>query len=235
MNQANNLDSSEIYKFSKQANAWWDLNGPAQPLHIINPVRLDFVRQQVNLDNKTVLDVGCGAGIFSEVMAKSGAKVTGLDASQEMIDVAVEHAATESLAIEYRQSTAENFASYNRTFDIITCMELIEHVPSPSSLLAACSKMLNPSGKLFISTINRTPQAFALAIVGAEYIMKILPKKTHQYSKFIKPSEISDSLSENDLHISAISGIKYNPIMKNANLASDVKVNYILMAEKYAA
>jgi 2-polyprenyl-6-hydroxyphenyl methylase/3-demethylubiquinone-9 3-methyltransferase len=233
MNHATNIDTAEVSKFSNLSPQWWDLDGPCAPLHVLNPVRLKFIQQHCKLANKTILDVGCGAGILSESLATAGAKVVALDASAELIASARTHAAVQQLHIDYRHSTIEDYLlTTPQPFDAITCMELIEHVPDPSKLIAACAQLLKPGGQMFISTLNRTPKAYALAIIGAEYILQLLPKQTHDYKKFIRPAELAQMLSKNQLQLKTLAGVKYQPFTKTASITNDVSVNYMAYASK---
>jgi len=232
MSEYVNADTNEIAKFSQLAKQWWDMEGPCKPLHIINPVRLLYVQQRVELGQKKVLDIGCGGGIFSESLAEQGASVMGLDMSEAALKVAKEHAQAKSLPIHYVQSTAEEFADLHpRQFDVVTCMELLEHVPDPANLIKACARLVKPGGHLFFSTINRTLKAYGLAILAAEYLLQMLPKGTHDYAKFIKPSELSRWLRDAGLKINDIKGIVYQGIIDKASLSENIEVNYILHAQ----
>lgn len=233
MHYANNVDVSEVEKFSTMASKWWDKDGPCAPLHILNPCRLQFIQQYCNLNGKNVLDVGCGGGILSYSMATCHAQVIGIDASKELIEVAKNKAQQQNVNITYHDMTIEDFAqNTNIKFDVITCMELMEHVPEPQTLLTNCAELLKPQGQLFISTINRTPKAYALAIVAAEYVLKILPQNTHEYKKFIRPAELDEMLRTANLQLINMSGIKYNPFSKHACLDKSVDVNYLAYAIK---
>lgn len=233
VNYSPNIDTAEIEKFSAMANQWWEPNGPCAPLHILNPTRLQYVQQHVQLENKNVLDVGCGAGILSESLALQGAKVVGIDAGADVISAAKAHSALKSIHIDYFVTSIEEYAQ-NQTelFDVITCMELIEHVPDPTQLINACAQLLKPGGKLFISTLNRTPKAYAFAIIGAEYLLKMLPKHTHDYKKFIRPSELAIMLRNANLQLTDLKGIKFQPFTKTAQLDDDISVNYVAYAIK---
>ena len=221
----------EVEHFANLADLWWDPEGPLATLHIINIPRLEFIKQHDKLSNRSVLDIGCGAGILTESLAKEGAMVTGIDAGQQVINAAIEHATASKLDITYIHSTGEEFAeTCNEQFDVITCMELLEHVPNPESLIAACKKLIKPGGKLFFSTIHRNPKSFLYAIVAAEYIFKLLPKNTHQYSNFIRPSELDNALRNQQLKLLHLSGISFNPLFKHAKLSTNVQVNYIAYA-----
>lgn len=230
MGTTTQLDQAEVDKFNKLANEWWQPNGAGKLLHILNKPRLAYINRQVKLANKTVLDLGCGGGILTESLAQAGAAVTGIDPAPDMIAVASQHAAQQQLQINYSVATAEEFcqhpANLNR-FDIITCMEMLEHVADINSVLAACAALLKPNGVIFFSTLNRTPKAYLLAILGAEYILQLLPKQTHDYQKFIKPAELQNALSNHDLHLKDLMGIKFNPLLNSAALTTDVGVNYL--------
>lgn len=233
MNHTCNVDTQEISKFSALASDWWQLDGPCAPLHALNPARLKFILQHSNLQNKVVLDIGCGAGILTESLAQHGAVLTGIDASTEIIAAAEQHATMQQLSINYAVDTAESFAvKHAAQFDIITCMELIEHVPDPQQLIQDCYQLLKPGGQLFLSTLNRTPKSYAFAIIGAEYIMNVLPKHTHDYKKFIKPSELAELLRKAQFSLQDLSGINYNAFSKSATLCQDVNVNYLAYAIK---
>lgn len=230
----NNVDASEIAKFSAMAERWWDLHGEFKPLHDINPIRANYIDGRSPVAEKKLIDVGCGGGILSEAMAQRGAIVTGIDMAEAPLDIARKHAKASSLEIEYKRSTAENFSqSHAEKFDIISCLEMLEHVPDPQSVVNACAKLTNKNGDLYFSTINRTVKAWGFAVVAAEYILKLLPKGTHDYEKFIKPSELAQFIRRAGLEVVDISGITYNPISKHYALsATDVSVNYLIHARK---
>jgi len=229
-----NVKSSEIEHFNNQAAFWWDENGPFKTLHHINPVRTDYVRKFVELKGKKVLDVGCGGGVFSESMAANGADVTAIDLAQESLEVAKLHLYESHMKINYKNQSVEDFAIENPdTFDVIVCMEMLEHVPDPQSIIEACSKILKAGGWLFLSTINRSPNAMMLGIFVAEHVMGLVPKGTHHYSQLIKPSELSLGVEKAGLTTKDICGMKYNPISTNAWLdKQDVSINYLLAAQK---
>ena len=233
-----NVNPAEVAKFSALANRWWDPDGPQAPLHVLNPARLGYVSARHPLRGARVLDVGCGGGLLSEAMAREGARVLGLDLSPELIDIAKLHRLESTqggaiLDLEYRVQAVEALADAEPgTFDAITCMEMLEHVPEPGSILEACARLLKPGGRLFVSTINRTPAAFALAIVGAEYIAGLLAKGTHDYRSFIKPSEITRVLRAVGLDVEDASGLHYDPLRKSARVAPGTRVNYLLSARK---
>ncbi|MDF2867197.1 MAG: ubiG 2 [Gammaproteobacteria bacterium] len=227
-----NVDSTEIAKFSELAAHWWELDGPCKPLHIINPVRLNFVQQHLDLQGKKVLDIGCGGGIFSESLAMQGAQVTGIDMSEAALAVAKTHCQDKSLQLNYLCVSAEEFATQNfRQFDVITCMELLEHVPDPITLVQTCANLVKPGGDLFFSTINRTLKAYLLTILAAEYIAKLLPKGTHDYAKFIRPSELCAWLRYAELEVKTIRGINYQALTDKAQLTRNIDTNYILHAK----
>lgn len=227
-----NIDQQELDKFSKMAASWWDLNGDFKPIHQLNPLRLNYILQHSNgLNGKKVLDVGCGGGILSESMAKSGANVTGIDMSPQPLAVAKQHAQDNNLIIDYQQSTIEDFLQQHQQlqaekFDVITCMEMLEHVPDPLSIIRSCRQLLKPDGVLFMSTINRTLKAWALVVIGAEYILKMLPQGTHDYEKFIKPSELLAYCDQVGLTCQQLKGYHYNPLTGNFWLNDDVSANY---------
>lgn len=228
-----NVNPQEIAKFGALASRWWDPNGPQRPLHELNPARLDYVRRHRALRGLRVLDVGCGAGLLSEAMAGEGARVTGIDLSPELIDVAQLHLLESGREAEYRVVSAEDLAAERPgTYDVVTCMEMLEHVPDPASVLRACFSLLKPGGMLLLSTLNRTPAAFALAIVGAEYVARILPKGTHDYRSFIKPSELAAALRTAGFELRDVSGLSYNPITRRAAITGNAAVNYLMAAEK---
>lgn len=229
-----NIDMNEIEKFSQLASEWWDPNGKCKPLHIINPLRVEYVTTCCGtLTEKDILDVGCGGGILSESLAKLGANVTGLDLAEESLNVAKNHAQQNQLTINYIKSSIEDHAQQpNIQYDIITCMELLEHVPDPSSIIAACAKLLKPQGKLFLSTINRNHKAKLLLIYGAEYISRLVPKGTHDFDRFIRPSELMDLVEKAGLRPKDIIGMEYHLLKNQFRLGKNVDINYILMAEK---
>lgn len=227
----NNTDAEEIAHFATMANHWWDIHGPLRTLHDINPTRLAFIAQYTSLKDKTVLDVGCGGGILSEVLAKAGANVTGIDQEPQAIHVAAEHAKKNRLAIHYECIPVEILVEKPERYDMITCMEMLEHVPYPAKIIQSCIQLLKPQGKLFLSTINRTLKAYALTIVGAEYLFNLIPKHTHQYERFIRPSEMAEWLRQQDFNITAFAGLHYNPCTHNASLTDDLSMNYLAVAE----
>jgi len=229
-----NTDQQEINKFSAIASSWWDPEGDLKTLHHINPLRLNYIDQHTDrLKNKTVADIGCGGGILAESMANIVAIVTAIDASEEAIQIAQLHQSETHSTVVYRQSTAESLAAtHSRQYDVVTCMELLEHVPSPESVIGACARLVKPGGYVFFSTLNRTAKAYTFAVVGAEYILNLLPKGTHDYTKFIKPAEMAHWIRQNDLVLKDLSGMSYNPINHEASLSSDLKVNYLISSQR---
>lgn len=226
-----NFDPAELEKFAGLADQWWDAEGPQKPLHALNPVRLQYVASRVALSGKRVLDIGCGGGLLSEALAGTGAQVTAIDLGAELIAVASEHARQGGVAVDYRLVSAEDLAVQEPgRFDVITCMEMLEHVPDPSSILAACRALLKPGGQLFLSTINRTPAAFAVAIVGAEYIARLLPRGTHGYQEFITPAELGRWVREQGFDVEDVSGMTYEPWAGRARLSRSTAVNYLMAA-----
>ncbi|MEL0056183.1 MAG: bifunctional 2-polyprenyl-6-hydroxyphenol methylase/3-demethylubiquinol 3-O-methyltransferase UbiG [Methylophilaceae bacterium] len=227
----NNTDELEILKFNNLAHKWWDNTSEFKPLHDINPLRVDFIKSKVDLKGKRVLDIGCGGGILAEALAREGAEVTGIDQGERVIKIAKLHSLESQLNIDYQQINIENFIKKNKhKFDVITCLEMLEHVPDPASVIKACSQILKPDGKLFLSTINRNPKSFLFAIIGAEYILKLLPKGTHTYEKFITPSELRDYCNQSNLKFNDLIGMTYNPIFKTYRLEKDTSVNYLVEA-----
>ncbi len=223
-----NADAGELARFGALAHSWWDPQGPSRPLHELNPHRLRYIERGAELNEARVLDVGCGGGILSEAMARRGARVLGIDLAPELIEVARLHALDAKLALEYRTVAAETLAvEQPAAFDVVTCMELLEHVPDPGSTIAALASLLRPGGTLFVSTLNRTPAAFAVAIVGAEYVARILPRGTHEYLKFIRPSELARWARAAALELEDLAGITYHPLTRSFGLSSDTRVNYL--------
>ncbi len=229
MQNQSNVDHSEIQKFEDLASRWWDREGEFKALHDINPIRLNFINTGSPLEGKRALDIGCGGGILSESMARSGAQVTGIDMGKAPLSVAGLHALEDGLEIDYQQITAEAMAAAQPGgFELVTCMEMLEHVPEPESIVHACTTLVKPGGDVYFSTINRNPKAYALAIVGAEYIMKMLPRGTHDYSKFIRPSELDIWARAAGLELVAISGVSYQPVTGMFRASRDVSVNYMV-------
>ena len=231
--QTLNFDPQEIAKFEELASRWWDPDSEFKPLHEINPLRLEYIDRRASLKGKTVVDVGCGGGILAESMALKGANVLGIDMGKAPLSVASLHKLESGAELEYQQITAEELAEKEAgKYDVVTCMEMLEHVPDPASVIAACSKLVKPDGHVFFSTINRNPKSYLFAIVGAEYIMQMLPKGTHEYSKFIKPSELESWARSADLHLRELTGMSYNLLSKKYSLGHDVDVNYLMHTQK---
>jgi 2-polyprenyl-6-hydroxyphenyl methylase / 3-demethylubiquinone-9 3-methyltransferase len=223
-----NADPAELAKFAALAQSWWDPKGPSKPLHDLNPLRLRYIERTVSLSGKQALDVGCGGGILSEAMARSGAQVLGIDLSQSVLDVAELHALEGKVAVEYRAVAAEDLAQDRpAAFDVVTCMEMLEHVPDPAASVAALAALAKPGGTVIVSTLNRNPLAFAVAIIGAEYLARVLPRGTHEYSKFIRPSELARWGRKAGLELRDLTGISYNPITRSFRLAPNTDVNYL--------
>jgi 2-polyprenyl-6-hydroxyphenyl methylase/3-demethylubiquinone-9 3-methyltransferase len=228
-----NVDTSEVAKFDQAATQWWKRDGEFQTLHDINPLRTNYVNTFTDLVGKRTLDVGCGGGILSESLARRGAIVTGIDMGEANLDAARAHAAEGGLSIDYRQVPVETLASEQPgAFEVITCMEMLEHVPDPSSIVSACAALATPGAWLVFSTLNRNPKAWLTAIVGAEYVLRLIPQGTHDYMKFIKPSELSRWCRAAGLEVVDMKGMSFNPITRDARLTSDVSVNYFLAARK---
>ena len=229
-----NVDPAEIAKFEALAARWWDLDSEFKPLHAINPLRIGWIDERAQLHGKKVADIGCGGGIVAEAMAQRGAAVTGIDMGEAPLKVAQLHSLESGVEVNYRQITAEQLAEEEAgLYDVVTCLEMLEHVPDPSAIVAACAKLLKPGGQVFFSTINRNPKSYLFAIIGAEYLLKMLPKGTHEYKKFIKPSELHQYMRLADLSAQAMTGMTYNPITKKYALTdSDVDVNYLVYATK---
>jgi 2-polyprenyl-6-hydroxyphenyl methylase/3-demethylubiquinone-9 3-methyltransferase len=225
-----NVDHAEVSKFEQLASRWWDPNSEFKPLHEINPLRLDYIDSRAGLDGKTVLDVGCGGGILAESMAARGAKVTGIDMGEAPLEIARLHLLESGLQVDYRRIPVEELATeMPGQFDVVTCMEMLEHVPDPASVIAACAALVKPSGQVFFSTINRNPKSYLFAIVGAEYLLRMLPKGTHDFAKFIRPSELTRWSREAGLDTGDISGMTYNPLTGVYKLdPRDVDVNYMV-------
>jgi 2-polyprenyl-6-hydroxyphenyl methylase/3-demethylubiquinone-9 3-methyltransferase len=230
-----NVSTREIARFEQLASRWWDPDGESRPLHDLNPVRGAYVRARINLPGARVADVGCGGGLLSESLARAGAEVVGIDLGEAVIEVARLHLHESELQVDYRvQSSAALAAAEPGTFDAVCCMELIEHVPDPAALISDLAAMLKPGGKLFISTLNRTPAAFGAAIIGAEYVARLLPRGTHHYRQFLKPSEIARVLREQNIDLDDVTEIAYNPLTRKAKLTKNTAVNYLLGAHKPA-
>lgn len=230
-----NVDPREVEKFAALAHRWWDPESEFKPLHQINPLRLDWIDRTVALARKSALDVGCGGGILAEAMAKRGARVKGIDLSEKALKVAQLHALESNAAVEYEAISAEDLAAREPgAYDVVTCMELLEHVPDPASTVRACAQLARPGGHVFFSTINRNLKAYVFAVVGAEYVLKLLPKGTHDYAKFIKPSELARHCRAAGLEVREIIGMTYNPLARTYALGNDADVNYLLRANRKA-
>jgi 2-polyprenyl-6-hydroxyphenyl methylase/3-demethylubiquinone-9 3-methyltransferase len=228
-----NIDPSEKEKFNQIAEEWWDPNGKFAPLHVINPLRSNFVSEKVDLKNKDVIDVACGGGLLVEALNKFGANVTGIDISDVAINTAQIHAKETNCDVTYIHGEAEDLLPEKKEqFDVVTCLEAIEHVPDPQQLVKTCSELCKPGGTIVFSTINRNPKSFLFAIIGAEYILNLLPKGTHDFKKFLKPSELSNMMRNSNLEVKEIIGMSYNPLTKKYWLGKDVDVNYMIHAEK---
>jgi 2-polyprenyl-6-hydroxyphenyl methylase/3-demethylubiquinone-9 3-methyltransferase len=228
-----NVDQAEIGKFDELAHRWWDPDGEFKPLHDINPLRLEWIERHAGLAGKQVLDVGCGGGILAESMARRGARVTGIDLSDKALRVAQLHLLESNLSVNYEHAMAEEFAAeHPGAFDVVTCMELLEHVPEPESMVAACARLVRPGGQVFFSTINRNPKAYLFAVIGAEYVLNLLPRGTHDYLRFIKPSELSRWSRGAGLRPDELVGMTYNPLTRVYRLGSDCDVNYLLRCSR---
>ena len=224
-----NVDQAEIGKFDDLAHRWWDPEGEFKPLHDINPLRLEWIDRHAQLAGKEVLDVGCGGGVLAEAMARRGARVTGIDLSEKALRVAQLHLLQSKLKILYQKTTTEELAALQPgAFDVVTCMELLEHVPQPESMVAACARLARPGGHVFFSTINRNPKAYLFAVIGAEYVLGLLPKGTHDYQRFIKPSELAHWSRDSGLQPDELVGMTYNPVTRSYRLGRDCDVNYLM-------
>ena len=231
--QSVNVDPAELQKFAALAHRWWDPNSEFKPLHEINPLRLNFIDSKVGLQGKRVLDVGCGGGILSESMSEKGADVMGIDLGEKALKVAQLHRLESGVKVDYRLVSVEDLAQQMpESFDVVTCMEMLEHVPDPAAVVRACAALVKPGGTVFFSTINRNPKAYLFAVIGAEYVLNLLPRGTHEYEKFIKPSELSSWGREAGLSVVGTKGMSYNPLTKHYWLGDDVSVNYILHTVK---
>ena len=224
-----NADPAELEKFGRLAHRWWDPGGEFKPLHEINPLRLDWIAGHARLEKCAVLDVGCGGGILAEAMARRGATVTGIDLSEKALKVAELHLHESRLKVSYEKASVEDFAACHAAqFDLVTCMELLEHVPEPASMVAACARLVRPAGQVFFSTINRNPKAYVFAVIGAEYVLGLLPRGTHDYARFVRPSELARWSRESGLNPLELAGMTYNPITRRYRLGADCSVNYLL-------
>lgn len=230
--KTSNVDHEEIAKFEKLAARWWDPNSEFKALHDINPLRLDYIDRLASLPGKRVLDVGCGGGLLTEAMARRGAAVTGIDMGRSPLSVARLHRLESSLDIDYRQATPEQLAEEQPgSFDIVTCLEMLEHVPDPAAVIAACARLIGNDGRVFLSTINRNPKAYLFAVLGAEYLLNLLPKGTHEYGRFIRPSEMESWARHSGLRLTDLTGMSYNPLTREYRLGRDVSVNYLACFE----
>jgi len=230
-----NADPAELDKFGELAHRWWDPNSEFKPLHDINPLRLDWIDNAIGLSGKRVLDVGCGGGLLSEGMAVRGAEVTGIDLSEKPLGVAKLHLLESGQKVDYRKISAEQMAEeMPGAFDAVTCLEMLEHVPDPASIVASCARLVKPGGQVFFSTINRNPKAYLFAVIGAEYLLQMLPRGTHDFAKFIKPSELTRWCKQSDLEPDELTGMTYNPLTKHYALGRDTDVNYLIRATRNA-
>lgn len=229
-----NVHSEEIEKFGSKAERWWDTSGEFRTLHQVNPLRIQFIREFAEIGGQRIADIGCGGGILSEALARQGAQVLGIDLSPELVDIAELHALEQGVeSVKYQCVSAEALAEREgQSFDLVTCMEMLEHVPRPAAIVSACARLAKPGGKVFFSTLNRNLKAYLLAILGAEYLLRMIPKGTHAYEKFIRPSELAAWARAVDLEPVAIRGIEYNPITRSFRLGSDIDVNYLMAFEK---
>ena len=228
-----NVNPAETGKFDKLAARWWDVDGESRPLHDLNPTRLNYVAERIALQGARVLDVGCGGGILSEALAAAGSSVLGIDLAPRVLDVARLHLHESGQHVDYREVSVEDLArEMPSAFNAITCMEMLEHVPDPGSVISACATLLKPGGRLFLSTLNRTPLAFGAAIVGAEYALNLLPRGTHHYAQFIRPSEVAAALRRAGLQLEDVSGLAYNPLTRRAWIAQSTQINYLACARK---
>ncbi|MDH4273742.1 MAG: bifunctional 2-polyprenyl-6-hydroxyphenol methylase/3-demethylubiquinol 3-O-methyltransferase UbiG [Gammaproteobacteria bacterium] len=230
-----NIDPHEVHKFDSVASRWWDAQSEFKPLHDLNPLRVGYIDRLASLHGKRVLDVGCGGGLLTEAMARCGAQVTGIDVAAAALEVAKLHLLESALEVEYRLSTAEDFALvHSNAYDVVTCMEMLEHVPDPASIVRACASMVKPDGLVFFSTLNRTVKGYALAILGAEYLLRMLPQGTHNYKKFIRPAELDTWVRGAGMALIDMQGIIYNPFTRQYSLGRDLDVNYLCAARKSA-
>jgi len=229
MSKTSNFDTAELSKFSELAHKWWDKNSEFKPLHDINPLRLNYINNLIPLAGKAVLDVGCGGGILSESMAEKGAIVTGIDLGEKALKVAKLHSLESSVKVDYQLLSVEELAEQQpESFDVVTCLEMLEHVPDPASVVASCAKLVKSGGHVFFSTINRNPKSYLFAVIGAEYVLNMLPRGTHDYAKFIKPSELAGWARVKGLSLAHQTGMSYNPLTQVYNLGADTSVNYLM-------
>jgi 2-polyprenyl-6-hydroxyphenyl methylase/3-demethylubiquinone-9 3-methyltransferase len=230
---AHNIDPAEVNKFEELASRWWDPSSEFKPLHDINPLRIDYINERAALKGQKVIDVGCGGGLLSEGMAQLGAQVTGIDMGEAPLTVARLHQHETGVQVDYQRTTAEQLAEQNpHNFDVCTCLEMLEHVPDPASVIEACAKLVKPGGQLFFSTINRNPKSYLFAIIGAEYVLRMLPKGTHDFRKFIRPSELERWARSAGLALKELTGMSFNPLTQQYKLGNDVDVNYLAWFEK---
>jgi len=230
-----NVDPAELAKFNELAHRWWDPEGEFRPLHQINPLRLQWIAERAPLEGSTALDVGCGGGILAEAMAQRGASVTGIDLGEKALRIAGLHQLESGVQVRYESASAEEYAeAHGSAFDVVTCMELLEHVPEPASTVAACARLVKPGGRVIFSTINRNPKAYLFAVIGAEYVLKLLPKGTHDYARFIKPSELTRWCREAGLQPLEMTGLTYQPLTRKYRLGADCDVNYMLCCARDA-
>lgn len=233
MNASDNADREEIAKFSAKAERWWDPTGELRTLHQVNPLRMQFIREFCPIQGQRIVDVGCGGGILSEALARKGAEVLGIDLAAELLEVAELHALEQGVAVKYEQISAQSLTAREpESFDVVTCMEMLEHVPRPASLVGALARLVKPEGRVFVSTLNRTLKAYLFAILGAEYVLGLIPKGTHRYEKFIRPSELTAWARAVNLQPLGIRGIEYSPISRRFRLGPDIDVNYLMVFEK---
>lgn len=231
MNQPANIDSQDLARFASLAPRWWDPAGEMKPLHDINPVRLNYIDSRAGLRGKRVLDIGCGGGLLAEAMVSRGAQVTGIDANEALISVAKLHLLESGRSVDYLVTTAEGYVQQAAgQYDVVTCMEMLEHVPDPAAVVTACAQLVKPGGHVFLSTLNRNPKSFLLAVVAAEYALGMLPRGTHRYSQFIRPSEMAVWLRNAELRLQELKGITYNPLFRSYSLSGDIDVNYLAHA-----
>ena len=236
MAESLNADPSELARFRAAASRWWDSEGEMKPLHDLNPVRLQYVERCGSLAGRSVVDVGCGGGLLAEAMARRGARVTGLDLTSELLDVARLHALDGGVVVDYRLESAEQHAAAHAArYDVVTCMEMLEHVPDPAAVVTALAKLVRPGGDVFVSTLNRTPRAYVLAVLGAEYVLRLLPAGTHSYDRFIRPSELAAWSRHAGLSMVDIAGLEYDPFGRSARLTTDARVNYLMHLRRPAA
>ena len=228
-----NADPLELQKFSDLAHRWWDPNSEFRPLHEINPLRLEWINARIPLAGKQVLDIGCGGGILTEAMARKGAAVTGIDLSEKALNVADLHSLESGIKVRYEKISAEDMAAREPgRYDVVTCMEMLEHVPDPSAIVRACAQLVKPGGRVFFSTLNRNPKSYLFAVIGAEYVLRLLPRGTHDYAKFIKPAELAHFMRNAGLNLDAVKGMTYNPLTRIYSLNQDTSVNYMVASSR---